>query len=170
MTYVPVADAAKQIRGALKSELGLTQRDVSVRAQSYSMGSSIKVRLRSNKATLAQVEAIANKHQDVHYDEASGEILSGGNRFVSVEYDSYFLDAEAVRFEPVTEAIEVGGFRVVSLVTVRRVNAETFEVSAKWIGGSGFRRCYDARSAARVLATTILEMPAAAAPANEVAA
>lgn len=67
------AEAAKVIRERIKRELGATSRQVSVRASSYSMGSSIHVKVRDAGIRLMSVE---------HVDrcEATGEILNGGNR------------------------------------------------------------------------------------------
>jgi len=75
---------AAQIRAALKAK-GWTSRDVSVRAHLYSMGSSIYVEIKNPTVPLSPVERIANAHESIDRDQF-GDILSGGNRFVSVRY------------------------------------------------------------------------------------
>jgi hypothetical protein len=86
--YVTAAEAAKQIRQALKERFGLTARDVSVRSSEYSGGSSIRVELkgtdRAANVPVETVTAIAKDAEHIHRCEASGEILSGANRYVSV--------------------------------------------------------------------------------------
>ena len=88
MSTLTTTERAKLIRQTLKAELGLTARDVSVRSAYFSMGSSIDVRLKdtdkANALALAFVEKIANEHERIDRCEISGDILSGCNRYVSV--------------------------------------------------------------------------------------
>lgn len=77
------ATTAKKIRDELKSKLGLTSRQVSVRSPHWG---SVDVTIKSADVRISQVEAIANAHENIHRCEASGEILSGANTFVRVEY------------------------------------------------------------------------------------
>ena len=79
------ADHAKAIRTALKGQK-ITGRQVSVRTDRYSMGSSIRITIKDAAVSKDAVEAIAAEHEDVRRDE-HGEILNGGNRFVFVDYD-----------------------------------------------------------------------------------
>jgi hypothetical protein len=74
-----VAQAAKEIRQQLKA----TYPGIKFKVQSkdYSMGSSIDIYW-VNGPTETQVEAISNKKEKISRCEASGEILSGGNRFI----------------------------------------------------------------------------------------
>jgi len=80
------AQAAKTIRTALKTELGLNSRRVSVRADSYSMGSSVYVKIKDHTVSFAAVEEIAKRSEHVRRCETTGEILSGGNTYVTVEW------------------------------------------------------------------------------------
>lgn len=98
MVYVPVAEASKTIRAQLKSRLGLTSKDVSVRSSSYSMGSSINVEIKTPRASLVEIDRIANGSERIDRD-ANGEILSGGNRYVFVKYDDDVLEPIRKRFE-----------------------------------------------------------------------
>jgi hypothetical protein len=69
-----------EIRAKLKAQY--PGQKFSVRSHNYSMGSSIKISWVDGPLK-ADVEAIAKRYQDVSYDTASGEILSGGNQFVN---------------------------------------------------------------------------------------
>lgn len=94
---------AAYIRHQLKTQYGWTSRQVSVKARSYSMGSSIDVRIKDASVPIAVVKEIAQKAERIDRDP-SGEILSGGNRFVSVSYDSDVLQAMGERWSPAVEA------------------------------------------------------------------
>lgn len=97
-----VDDAAK-IRADLKAA-GYGVRDVSVRNDSYSMGSSVDVKIKRAEVPLGIVSEIAHRQERIHRDE-SGEILSGGNMFVHVKYAHGVLDAHAAL---VAKQIEAG--------------------------------------------------------------
>jgi phospholipid N-methyltransferase len=84
MTYRPVAESAKILREALKKEF--PEIKFSVRSKSYSMGSSIDISYTDGPIE-KDVEKIASEFEDVRYDEMTGEILSGGNRFIRVSRD-----------------------------------------------------------------------------------
>lgn len=100
-------DRAAQVRAALKAK-GWTSRDVSVRADYYSMGSTLRVVIKNPSVPLAVVEAIANEHESIDRDQW-GEILSGGNRFVDVCYTTTAMDALASKY---TEQIAAAGASV----------------------------------------------------------
>lgn len=100
------AAAAKIIRSELRRVHGWTSRDVSVRIDRYSMGSSIRVSIRRLDIPLAEVERIAGRHERVRYCQVTGEILSGGNMYVSTSYSHEALDAAA---EPIAAALRVAG-------------------------------------------------------------
>lgn len=70
---------------ALKSALrtaGWNTRQVSVRAS----GQTLRVTVRDAAVSVTDVKAVADRHERVRYCQGSGEILSGGNVFVYVEY------------------------------------------------------------------------------------
>lgn len=82
--YTTPAEDAKKIREALKAR-GWNQRDVSVRARSYSMGSSIDVTIKTARPDHGEVEALARGIAErISRCESTGDILGGGNRFVNV--------------------------------------------------------------------------------------
>ena len=68
--------------------LGLKHRiDFTIKEDSYSMGCSYYVKMRSEKAfdLQAKIKAQAKKTESIDRDHATGEILSGGNVFIDVE-------------------------------------------------------------------------------------
>lgn len=73
------------IRAALKQR-GISSRDVSIRSDYYAGGSSIRIKVKNPNVSTKLVEEIANAHESIRRCEMTGEILSGGNRFVFVEY------------------------------------------------------------------------------------
>lgn len=75
---------AALIRADLKSELGLTARQVSVRT---SRGSAVNIEIKDPTADFAQIEAIASRQEVIHRD-GFGEILGGGNTFVFVHWST----------------------------------------------------------------------------------
>lgn len=78
-TLSAAAIQAKEIRAELKKAFPGVK--FSVRTSNYSMGSSISVKW-TDFPTRKAVEAITDKYKTVRYDEATGDILSGGNHFV----------------------------------------------------------------------------------------
>ena len=99
-------ERAAAIRAALKAK-GISSRAVSVRSDSYSMGSSIDICVKDPNVSLATVKRLAEPHESIRRCEYSGEILSGGNRYVSVTYTSEALDALAARHIAAVEAAKL---------------------------------------------------------------
>jgi len=81
------AEDAARIRKTLKG-CGITSRQVSVRARSYSLGSSIDINIHDPAVDIREVKNVAAAAERIHYCHASGEILGGANRFLNVEYSS----------------------------------------------------------------------------------
>ncbi len=75
-------DTVKNVRAAVKA-LGYNSRQVSVRK---STTGSVRVGIKSCGINRHRVEAAVNGFERVSYCERSGEILSGGNVFVTVSY------------------------------------------------------------------------------------
>jgi hypothetical protein len=119
---IGTVEAAQEIRKGLKAA-GIKARSVSVRCDLYSMGSSIYVRIKDPTVSLAKVKAIAENFEKVDRDAYSGEILSGGNRFVTVEFSDEATEALAAPHRDAIlaipndgRAVEVGaGFLGVAL-------------------------------------------------------
>lgn len=117
-------DRAATIRRTLKAR-GWTSRDVSVRAEYYSIGSSIHVVIKNADVPLTTVERIANEHERVDRDQW-GEILSGGNRFVHVSYSHDANDVLTARYAPVI------------LAAARDLDADASDTSLHPIGDTGY--------------------------------
>lgn len=103
-TYTTAAQDAAAIRKAFKAK-GWTSRDISVRSDSYSMGSSIDIKVKRRGIDLATVKAIAETFERVRRCELTGETLSGGNRFVSVGYDYDLVSGIAAAIRPEVETL-----------------------------------------------------------------
>ena len=116
-------EIATQIRTRLKSEMGLTGKQVSVKAKSFSMGQSVDIFVKAI-TDFRKIEGIAYEFQHIRRDEVTGEVLSGGNTYISVEPDWDFRSALSLSLMEVSSAIwgklaedgdmvEHGGFELV---------------------------------------------------------
>ena len=85
-TYQSPAEAAAEIRGKLKKLYGITSRQVSVRAKSFSMGSSLDVTINDPAVDIREVRNVADSKEKIDRCQYTGEILSGGNRYLDVRY------------------------------------------------------------------------------------
>lgn len=95
-------EIAQKIREELKS-IGYTSRMVSVTCSSALYDTAINVHIKDfTTVKINKVNEISKKYDKVDYDERSGEILSGGNTYVFVDYDY-----SAVRSE-VEKNLDVG--------------------------------------------------------------
>lgn len=83
------ATEAKIIREELKKELGLNRTKVSVRSPHWG---SIIVKIHDPSVDFAEVEKIAKRQESIDRCAASGEILQGGNTFVSVKHSEKAID------------------------------------------------------------------------------
>lgn len=84
-------NTAKNIRAALKSELGLSAKQVSV---TTSTTGSVRVVIKDRWVSKKKVAPIAERFESVSRCSATGEILQGGNTFVFVSYASGLFDEE----------------------------------------------------------------------------
>lgn len=154
-------DAAAQIRAALKAK-GWSSRVVSVRAESFSMGSAIRVEVRSADVPIQVVEAIAKEHEDISRCEITGDILSGGNRYITVSYSSEAREALSARFiEPVERAVaDLPADDTSRLVPVEGtdflVGRDQYSGLGLWGGGRFLHSYYDAKSLATGVAVAVL--------------
>jgi hypothetical protein len=81
--YLSDAEHAAALRAKLKAA-GINSRQVSVRV---TPGGSIRATIRDLKVRKVVVTEAGGAHEHIDRDVATGEILSGGNRFVFVGYD-----------------------------------------------------------------------------------
>lgn len=95
------SEKTKAIRQELKRRYGWTSRQVSVRGQPCTYSGSIDVTIKDPSVPLPLVEAVANQYKSVRRCEYSGDILQGGNTYVTVEYDRELIERLAT---PVVEA------------------------------------------------------------------
>lgn len=93
--YTTAAQDAARIRKTLKAAKIANTRQVSIRARSYSLGSSIDVVIHDHTVDIKEVRTIAQSAEHVRRCEYSGEILSGGNRYLSVSYSDAAAEAFA---------------------------------------------------------------------------
>ena len=99
---------AAEIRKELKTKHGWTSRQVSVRAEYFSMGSAIRVTIKDANVIPSIVEAVANRAEDISRCSYTGEILSGGNRYVTISYDQDVLAQLGARWAGAVDAAYLG--------------------------------------------------------------
>jgi hypothetical protein len=102
-TYIGTTERAAMIRAELKKKHAWTGKDVSVKADHFSMGSAIRIQIKKAGIPIAAVREIALEHESISRD-ASGEILSGGNRYIDIGYSSEAREAMAAAHLPAVEA------------------------------------------------------------------
>lgn len=124
MSYTTSADDARTIRAEYKAN-GWNRNHVSVRASNYSMGSSISIEIKSPTVDIEKAAGIAKRiAEKISRCEITGEILSGGNRFVSVRLSDDLCDVLAERYEDaVTAAIATVEKGIGFLATIEGTDA-----------------------------------------------
>jgi len=85
--YMTAKEKAKIIRKELKKQLGVTNRQVSVRSRSSGYDEAIDIEIKDLTVNKMKVEEIASKYEYIRRCEYSGEILAGGNTYVFVRLD-----------------------------------------------------------------------------------
>ena len=109
---------AAVIRDTLKRDHGWTSRQVSVRAEYFSLGSSITVIVKDPAIPLPVIKAIAEQAERIRRD-GFGEILGGGNRYVSVSYNRETLAIMGRRYaDAVQRAVQTVAIGSPSLATI----------------------------------------------------
>ncbi len=88
---------SRQIKAELKAN-GINTKNISVREDRGGLSWSFTVRLKSFDYTIEDVERVVNKFRHVDRDEYSGEILSGGNTYIHVQYDYDFQHEQENKF------------------------------------------------------------------------
>lgn len=161
MTHMTTTDRAAAIRAALKAK-HITSRQVSVRADYYSMGSSIRITIKDPNVRASVVRSIAEPHESIDRDQF-GEILGGGNRFVSVHYDHATLETMGARYLPQVQAAaaQLSGADDRSLVDVDgtpfRVGRDCYSGLSVWGNGGHIQSCCNAEGAAQTIAVQMLD-------------
>lgn len=151
--YRSTTEHAADIRAILKREHGWSARQVSIRAEYFSTGSAIRVEIKDPGVSLAVVKQVATRAEDISRDALTGEILSGGNRYVTVNYST---EAQEVIGRRYADAVQ----RAVDAVVPGSSGLEQVEGTEIWVGrpdasrialwrSSGYLRdCYTIESAA----------------------
>lgn len=106
-SYISAKDKAKLIRKELKNK-GITSKQVSVRTDNSCLDSSITCTIKDLSVPKELVEKIARRQEHLYRDHYSGEILSGGNTFIFVNFDWEILDKAKEEFRCLAEAIKPG--------------------------------------------------------------
>jgi len=148
-------DAAAEIRKQLKAH-GWAGRQVSVRCG----GSSVTVTIKDPRVPMSVVEPIARSCERISRCEMTGEILSGGNIYISVSYDYDVVKAKAAEVEPLLSdepgvPVQIEGIEVWRVMD--RSRPKTSEYNYMVVGGDAYpANAYDRQSAAREVAVAIM--------------
>lgn len=109
-----LTEKAKQLRGELK-EIGYNSKQISVRSKD---GLSITIKDFSIK--FREIAPLVRKYEHIRRDQITGEILCGGNTFVSIGYDYGELRKASSRYQNFSielfnkcEALPVGSGEIV---------------------------------------------------------
>lgn len=152
MTYLSMTDKAALIRKSYKA--------AGIKASVRCSACSINVRVISGD--FAEAERIAVQHKEVSYDDATGEILCGGNTFVFVDWHEKAVDAKLAEIgDRVAEAannVGVGRARVLEGLglMVLKFGEHDYCVRTK----DDERRCWDVPNLMRAAARLLLESAA----------
>jgi hypothetical protein len=95
---------AAQIRSELKKRHGWTSRQISVRADYFSLGSALEIHVKDPAIPLSAVKAVAEPSEHIRRCEITGDILGGGNRYLHVSYTRQAQETIGRRWEPAVRA------------------------------------------------------------------
>lgn len=148
------SDRAAAIRSELKLH-GWTSRDVSVRVDSYSLGCTIHVTIRSASVRISAVQETIAHFERVDRCSTTGEILCGGNAHLDIEYADSVRDAVAA---PIAAAIPEDGSTVyLHGFVIFQDPADRDYYIAQHAGDEPDLKCWSKMHLARVLAVRILD-------------
>jgi len=93
------------IRKALKAELGMNSKMVSVRGgRGYNTTARLRIKQLPEGVSVAQVKDVAERHEEIHYCKGSGEMLSGINTLVLTSVEDAVYEAAGKDLAPALEA------------------------------------------------------------------
>ena len=98
----------KELGNAIRKELkaeGFATKDISVRVAHALYDVSIRIEVKNPLIKLSEIKKIANKYKQVDYCEKTGEILAGGNTYISCQYEHGIFDRVAEIFTDKAESI-----------------------------------------------------------------
>lgn len=87
-------ELAQAIRKELKNN-GFTTKDVSVRVSDSLYDTAVNVKIKNPLAKISDIKKIVNKYEEIEKDQRTGEILSGANIYVFVEYEYGIMEKAA---------------------------------------------------------------------------
>lgn len=131
---------ADKLRAALKAA-GFNRKMVTVKHDHYSMGSTLYVTIRDASIGRATVAAISEQFENVRRDEY-GDILSGGNTHLHLEYARGVLEvvatpiAQQLAAAAIGVPVEINGDRYVKLADGVYGGSVIQDVDADGVGGS----------------------------------
>ena len=91
----------KEMSAVICAELkaaGIPKKAYSIRCRYCGYSQSIDVSVKDLSVNLDRVKRVVDKYSHVRWDEHCGEILSGGNTFVDVEYSYKAMDVAGEAF------------------------------------------------------------------------
>jgi len=150
------------IRQKLKKEYGYTGRQVSVRAENYSLGSSINVTIKDETVNYQAVKDAAEDHEKIRRCEITHEILGGGNTYVHVEYDHDLVRAKADSLREMVEEVAANDSQKLGdtgyILMTNGHGVGNYEI-VKYDGdiGTTVASAYDLAGVAEILARLILK-------------
>lgn len=101
------SERSKEIREKIKKELGYNSRQVGVRSGDCGYSDYTRITVKDLSCDFEAIEKIAKSFQSIRYDEYNGEILSGANTYINVEYDWEILnEAEKTELENAEKALK----------------------------------------------------------------
>lgn len=101
------AERSKMIRDKIKAELGYNSRQVSIRSGDCGYSDYTKITVKDLSCDIDAIKQIAKSFESIRYDEYCGEILSGANTYINIEYDWEILrKAEEAELENAEKAIK----------------------------------------------------------------
>jgi hypothetical protein len=151
MARLYTKELAKVARAIFKS-LGFNSRAVSVRTDYFSMGSAIRITVKDKTLPLGFVKKVAGAIESISRCEYSGEILSGGNRYVSYRYSREVETALGEPYRHKIDAIPTGGSGIFSNGAIRVYrDSDSPSTYTVWAGDSFMQAIYSALETARYI-------------------
>lgn len=148
MTTTKHQTSAQKLKAELKAS-GIRHHQISVREQHE----TIRVLVKDPAVDLERLRAIAKGYERVRRDQATGEILLGGNTYLDVEYTTEALAPTVARILPILSDLPADGTCIEVLdgeFRVFRVDDDYFYVSDK--SGHDLGRFWGGAFAARSIA------------------
>lgn len=106
MRIMTNAERSKAIRDRIKAELGYNSRQVGIRSSDCGYSDETRITVKDLSCDIDAIKKIAESFESIRYDEYSGEILSGANTYIFVDYDYRILnEAKQAELENAEKAI-----------------------------------------------------------------